>query len=482
MSSKTITYKGPSNQKLFGHPVGLFLLFFTELWERFSYYGMRGILMLYLTKSYLEGGLGFDESLAGMIYGCFTGLVYFTPLIGGWLADKYLGHRKAITIGGLTMFLGQITLFLFNNEIGLYAGLLLLILGNGFFKPNISTMVGSLYKQGDPKRDSAFSIFYMGINVGAFFAPLIIGLLANDWFAVKDSAGEILSHGYRYGFLAAAIGMLIGQILFNTLSNKYLGSLGVAPYTDEPKEEEETLEGRTEAEAIVEIKEETTHKNKPMTRNEKQQVVAIFIFFFFAIFFFAGFEQAGSSFTLYTEKYLNRNVGDFLIPTEWFQSINPLFIVLLTPVFAALWPSKFGQKLTTPIKMGAGLVLLGLGFLVMLGAVNERGGDIENTTIKATMWWMVFTYLLHTIGELCLSPVGLSVVTKLAPPKLASLLMGVWLLSSFFGNLIAGGVSSATSTMGAGSVYSVLAIAAIIFGVALICLNKILLRIMHGVR
>lgn len=481
MSTESINYNHPSSKTLFGHPIGLFLLFFTELWERFSYYGMRGILMLYLTKSYLEGGLGFSESSAGLIYGCFTGLVYFTPLIGGWLADKYLGHRKAITIGGMTMFVGQLTLFLFNSEAGLYAGLLLLILGNGFFKPNISTLVGGLYKQGDPKRDSAFSIFYMGINVGAFFAPLVIGLLANDWFAIKDASGAILSHGYRYGFLAAAVGMLIGQILFNTLSNKYLGRLGVDPYKGE-QDQEETLEGKTEADAITEIKEVTKHQDKPMTKDEKQRVIAIFIFFFFAIFFFAGFEQAGSSFTLYTEKYLNREIGGFLVPTEWFQSINPLFIVLLTPVFAALWPSKLGQKLTTPIKMGSGLVLLGLGFLVMLGAVSERGGDVESTTVKATMWWMVFTYLLHTIGELCLSPVGLSVVTKLAPPKLASLLMGVWLLSSFFGNLIAGAVSSATSTMGAGSVYSVLAIAAIIFGAALICLNKILLKIMHGVR
>lgn len=459
--------KLPSNETLFGHPVGLFLLFFTELWERFSYYGMRGILMLYLTKTMIEGGIGFDESFAGLIYGGFTGLVYFTPLIGGWLADKYLGQRKAITIGGITMFLGQMVLFLLHSKFGLFTGLLLLIIGNGFFKPNISTLVGALYKPGDPKRDSAFSIFYMGINIGAFFAPLVVGLLANDWFAVKDlNNGNIISHGYSYGFLAAAIGMLIGQILFNTLSKKYLGDIGVNPVDNKPKQELEQGE----------------NKAQPLTSQDKQRTAAIFIYFFFAIFFFAGFEQAGSSFTLYTEKFLDRDINGFIIPTEWFQSINPLFIVLLTPVFAIFWPSKSGQKITTPVKMGSGLVFLGLGFLFMLGASFERGGDVTDTAVKASMWWIVFTYLLHTIGELCLSPVGLSTVTKLAPPKLASLLMGVWLLSSFFGNFLGGWISSITSSLGAASVYQVLAIGAIICGAALIALNKVLLKMMHGVR
>lgn len=466
------TLKQHSDKTLFGHPVGLFLLFFTELWERFSYYGMRGILMLYLTKSAIEGGIGFDESFAGLLYGSFTGLVYFTPLLGGWLADKYLGQRKSITIGGFTMFLGQFVLFLVDSKFGLYTGLILLIIGNGFFKPNISTLVGGLYKQGDPKRDSAFSIFYMGINIGAFFSPLVVGLLANDLFAVKDLAtGKIISHGYSYGFLAAAIGMLIGQILFNLFASKYLGDLGLKPIGDS-KEKEVTKE----FENVVE------HKNAPLTTKEKQRTIAIFIYFFFAIFFFAGFEQAGSSFTLYTEKFVNRDLGGFMIPTEWFQSINPLFIVLLTPIFALFWPSKVGQKITTPVKMGSGLVLLGVGFLFMLGAVHQRGGDIADTAVKASMWWIVFTYLLHTIGELCLSPVGLSTVTKLAPPKLASLLMGVWLLASFFGNFLAGGISSITSSMGAGSVYQTLAIGAIVCGGALICLNKLLLKMMNGVK
>lgn len=456
------------------HPKGLYLLFFTEMWERFSYFGMRGILMLYLTKSVIEGGLGFDESDAGLIYGTFTGLVYFTPLIGGWLADNYLGQRKSISIGAFTMFLGQLVLFLINTKFGLFAGLFLLIIGNGFFKPNISTLLGKLYKQGDPKRDSAFSIFYMGINIGAFFAPLVVGLLTNDWFAVKDiGTGKIISHGYSYGFLAAAIGMLIGQLLFTGLSRKYLGDIGLSP-----------AEGnQIITENILEEQRDTAKQTKaPLTKEEKQRTIAIFIYFFFSIFFFAGFEQAGSSFTLYTEKFLDRSVGDFIIPTEWFQSVNPLFIVLLTPVFALFWPSKVGQKITTPVKMGSGLILLGLGFLVMLGAVNQRGGDVADTAIKASMWWMIFTYLVHTIGELCLSPVGLSTVTKLAPPKLASLLMGVWLLGAFFGNLLGGTISSATSSLGASSVYQVLAVGGILCGIILVSLNKILLKMMHGVK
>lgn len=460
------THLARSEKTIFGHPVGLYVLFFTEMWERFSYYGMRGILILYLTKLYIEGGLGFSQSDASLIYGCFTGFVYFTPLIGGWLADTYLGQRKSITIGGLTMMLGQFVLFAMVSKVGLILGLTLLIIGNGFFKPNISTLVGGLYKQGDGRRDGAFQIFYMGINIGAFFAPLLIGLLSDNIFAVKDESGVILSYGYRYGFLAASIGMLVGQIIFSACAKKYLGDLGVRPAA---KEVQDNASG-------------ITADKQPLTKAEKQRIGAIFVYFFFAIFFFAGFEQAGSSISLYTENFVNRNLGGFDIPTSWFQSVNPLFIVLLTPVFAMLWPSAFGQKITTPVKMGSGLVLLGVGFFFMLGAVSQRGGDVTDITVKASMWWIVFTYLLHTIGELCLSPVGLSTVTKLAPPKLASLLMGVWLLSSCFANFLGGWISKVTSELGAGSVYMALSVGAIICGIALILLNKVLLRMMHGVK
>jgi len=453
-----------------GHPKGLYLLFFTEMWERFSYYGMRGILVLYLTKSLIEGGLAIDPSSATKIYGFFTGFVYFTPLIGGWLADKYLGQRKAVTIGGFTMMLGQLTLFALNTQFGLYAGLLLLIIGNGFFKPNISTLVGGLYKEGDPKRDSAFSIFYMGINLGAFFAPLVIGLLSDDIFAVKDASGEILSYGYKYGFLAAAIGMFLGQILFNTLGNKFLGELGTKP-----------LGGKEMLSA-----QENAGESQKLNKVEKERISVVFIFFLFAIFFWAGFEQAGSSLTLYADRYIDRTInlpvfGEYTIPTAWFQSVNPLFIVLLAPIYAVFWSSKVGRKIPTPVKMGSGMVILGVGFFFMLAAVAERGGDISDVTIKASLWWLVLTYLVHTMGELCISPVGLSVVTKLSPPRLASVLMAVWMLSSFFANIIGGYLASYVETLGAGKIFLYISIFVIICGLLLILLSKKVSRMMHGV-
>jgi POT family proton-dependent oligopeptide transporter len=317
------------------HPKGLYLLFFTEMWERFSYYGMRGILILYLTKQWMEGGLAIDEKEASLIYGFFTGFVYFTPIIGGWLADKFIGQRAAITIGGITMMFGQFVLFAINTQVGLYIGLLLLIIGNGFFKPNISTLVGQLYSSNDPRRDSAFSIFYMGINLGAFLAPLVIGLFAENLFAVKNEAGEIVTYGYKYGFLISGIGMLLGQLLFNSLAAKYLGHLGKAP-----------------AKTSEVSSEEAKKSNAPLTKEEKQRMTVIFILTAFVVFFWAGFEQAGSSLSLYTDKFIDRTIGTFEIPTSWFQSVNPLFIVALAPLFAMFWTSNFGKKFSTPVKMG----------------------------------------------------------------------------------------------------------------------------------
>ncbi len=453
-------------EKKKGHPAGLYLLFFTEMWERFSYYGMRGILVLYLTKQLIEGGLAIEKSTAMLIYGWFTGLVYFTPLIGGWLADKFLGQRLSITIGGITMMLGQLALFAMNNTTGLYLGLFLLIIGNGFFKPNISVLVGGLYDNKDPRKDSAFSIFYMGINLGAFLAPLVIGFLAESYFVDRDAAGNIVKYGYKYGFLAAAVGMFLGQILFNLFAPKLLGDLGKHP-VGKAKEDDHKA---------------TEEANRPLTKEDKQRVAVIFILFLFAIFFWAGFEQAGSSITLYTDQYIDRTVGDFEIPTSWFQSVNPAFIVILAPLFGIFWSTKFGQKLSTPVKMGMGMILLGIGFFFMLGAVAERGGDIEDVTVKASLMWLVMTYLIHTIGELCLSPVGLSVVTKLSPPKLASILMGVWLLASFFANVLGGYLAKYVEELGAGMIFQGVSIFVIVCGVVLIALNKVLLRMMHGVK
>jgi POT family proton-dependent oligopeptide transporter len=456
-----------AEKKIMGHPPGLFLLFFTEMWERFSYYGMRGILILYLTKAWLEGGLAINEQKATLIYGFFTGFVYFTPIIGGWLADKFLGQRLSITIGGFTMMAGQLVLFAMNSHLGMYLGLFLLIIGNGFFKPNISTLVGGLYKEGDDRRDSAFSIFYMGINLGAFLAPLVIGILTDGIFATKSETGEIVSYGYRYGFLAAAIGMFLGQILFNLLAEKYLGDLGKRP-------------NAVSSSGLDEFNPKDLEK--PLTHEEKQRINVIFIFFLFAIFFWAGFEQAGSSLSLYTDKYIDREFMGSIIPTSWFQSVNPLFIVLLAPLFSIFWNTKYGKKLTSPVKLGLGMVILGIGFFFMLGAVAERGGDVQDQAVKASLMWLIMTYLIHTIGELFLSPVGLSVVTKLSPPKLASVLMGVWLLSSFVANILGGFLASSVESLGAGKIFLYVSIFVIACGILLIALNKKLMKMMHGVR
>ena len=456
-----------------GHPKGLYLLFFTEMWERFSYYGMRAILILYLTKKFIEGGLGMDEKYAMLLYGYFTGFVYFTPLIGGWLADRYLGKRLAVMIGGVTMMLGQFTLFGLNSTTGLYIGLLLLIIGNGFFKPNISTLVGGLYKDGDSRRDAAFTIFYMGINLGAMIAPLVIGVVTDNMFATTNEDGSI-SYGYRYGLLVSGIGMLLGQVIFNLLGTKYLGDLGTKPVGAVSDTEVAKVQKSINPETGKELDE----------KDEKQRISVIFILLIFAVFFWAGFEQAGSSLSLYTDKYIDRSIGSFEIPTSWFQSVNPLFIVTLAPLFTLFWASPIGRRLTTPVKMGVGMIILGVGFLFMIGAVAERSanGDVDDVNNKAALMWLIMTYLLHTIGELCISPVGLSVVTKLSPPKLASVLMAVWMLSSFFANIVGGYIASYVETMGAGEVFTYIAGFVSVCGVLLILLNKVILKLMHGVK
>ena len=480
-----------------GHPAGLYLVFFTGMWERFSYYAMRGILVLYLTATWLNGGLGYDEKFSTTVYGLATGLCYFTPLFGGWLSDRYLGQRKSIVVGGFIMVLAEFLLFapeLFTStaasltpeqlehnqligRIGLFSGLFLLIIGNGFFKPNISSIVGDLYEPGDKRLDSAFSIFYMGINLGAVMAPLIVGLLADNVFATTyvDANGVTqITHGYRYGFLAAAVGVLVGQLLFVFLSNKYLGNIGI-----EPKGAAKAAESATEEVKV------------PLTRQEKERIAVIFIFFFFAVFFFAGMAQAGASFNLYANKYIDRNVFGFEVPTAWLQMINPFFVIVLAPVFAYFWNTRLGQALNTPLKMGLGLIVLGIGFWFMLIAGFQRGAmwegglnivDNTDVTIKAGMIWMILTYFLHTIGELSLSPVGLSIVTKLSPARFASLFMGVWIMAAAFANMLAGLISSYVVELGASTVFASISVFVMVLGILMVSLNKVIERMMHGVR
>ena len=459
-----------NNTTTTGHPKGLYLLFGTEMWERFSYYGMRGLLTLYLTKATIEGGLGFDDANAGLLYGIYTGLVYLTPIFGGYLADNFIGQRKSITIGGILMAIGQFSLFMSSaNALPFfYLGLILLIIGNGFFKPNISTIVGQLYPAGDNRKDAAFTIFYMGINLGAFLAPLVCGFLAEDYFAVKDvTTGNVLSFGFNYGFLAAGIGMVLGQVMFNTLAQKYLGDLGKEPGA-------KVLKAQAAAEGRV---------DPPLTKIEKDRLRVIVIMMLFNIFFWAGFEQAGSSISLYTDRYIDRGIGDWTVPTSWFQSVNPLFIVLLGPIFSILWTvlAKKKKEPNTIIKMALGMILLGVGFFLMIGAAIERGGDVADAAVKANLMWLVGTYLIHTMGELCLSPVGLSMVTKLAPIRLGSLMMGVWFLSSFIANFLSGYLVQFFATMGAQAIFTIISVVVIVLGLVVLLISNQLKKMMHGI-
>lgn len=443
------------------HPPGLYLLFFTEMWERFSYYGMRGILVLYLTKELIEGGLGMNSTLALTIYGFYTGACYLSPLVGGWLSDMYLGKRFAITLGGITMAIGNFVIFLGDAQWAMYTGLVLLIIGNGFFKPNISTLVGELYEDNDPKRDSAFTIFYMGINLGAFFAPLIIALVTDK--IMGGMQGDVFVHGYKYGFLISSIGMVIGQILFNALANKYLGDIGKKPSRNE-------VVGDVEA------------KNKPLTAIEKQRTTAILILASIVIFFWAGFEQAGSSLTLYTDKFVDRTIFGFEIPTPWFQSVNPLFIILLAPLVSMLWTKLARSKrgdLPSPVKMAIGMILLGIGYMVLLIAVLGTGNNEAEIVNKAHIIFIVLTYFFHTLGELFLSPVGLSTVSRIAPVKLASLLMGVWLASSGIANILAGQLASVTQSLGYFEVFAAIGGMAILLGLVLLAFSKKIAKMMH---
>lgn len=431
------------NQSRKKHPPGLYLLFATEMWERFSYYGMRALLVLYLTTAVMNGGLGVNESTAMGIYGFFTGAVYITPMIGGYLSDRFLGRRLAITIGGILMALGNFALFANQSMTALYIGLGLLIIGNGFFKPNISTLVGELYSDNDPRRDGAFTIFYMGINVGAFFAPLVVGLMS-----------------YKYGFLTAAIGMIVGQLIFNLLGDRYLGDLGKEPVGKPQSTSTEKAVG-------------------PLTTREKKRTAAIVILAVFVIAFWAAFEQAGSSLTLYADKQIDRDVFGFTVPTPWFQSLNPFFIVVLAPIMSALWfklgNSKRGD-LKTPTKMALGLITVGLGFLVLLPAVMHTG---NNEAIKVNILFMIVTYFLHTLAELMISPVGLSMVSKIAPIKLASLLMGVWMASSAVANMVAGQLAAYTQSLGYLEIFSVIGFTTIGLGLVLLLLSKPVAKLME---
>lgn len=487
------------------HPGGLYTLFATEFWERFSYYGMRALLVLYLTASFADGGFGMERSDALEIYAIFTGLVYLTPILGGVLADKILGQRKAIFIGSIVMAIGQFTLAssvhygidgnMEMREFLLYCGLGFLILGNGFFKPNISTIVGGLYDLNDSRKDSAFTIFYMGINYGALLSPLVAG-----------SLGEKI--GWQYGYISAGVGMLIGMIWFY-LRRKSLKNVGLPPNRGE---NENSLVFKDWIEIlyyaagnllvvvgfiklIYVLGEDTMNAVKLIAAiagalyliiiivkgtsgaTQWSRVLVIVVLALFNVIFWSGFEQAGGTFNLFAEQNTNRLIMGWEMPASWFQVMNPVFIVLIAPLFSIMWTklSVIGNNPRTPYKFGFGLLLLGLGFVVM-----SRAQTLADTGALVSPLWLIGVYFTHTAGELCLSPVGLSMITKLAPPKIVSAMMGLWMGSIALGNYLAGVMEKILHAFDF-ELYPFIASEAIGASIVLFLISPLLSKMMKGI-
>ena len=416
----------------FKHPKGLYLLFFVEMWERFSFYGMRALLVLYMVQELL-----YSSQKAGTIYGIYTGLVYLTPLIGGYLADNIFGQRKCITAGAVLMFLG-LFLLAFGGETFFILSLLIMITANGCFKSNISSVLGLVYSDNNDKKDSAYTIFYMGINLGAFLSPLVCGTLA-------------FGYGFKVGFVAAGIGMLIGLITYKVFENKLLGDKGLRPLLVEEKSESDSNE----------------------TDNEYRGKFASLIFLMlFTIPFWICFEQAGSSLTLFAEYQTNRFLFGHEIPTGYFQSLNPLFIIILAPLFSLLWEKlrAFAKEPSSVAKFAIALLLMTFACCILIFAGNVA----ENT--KISPMWLVAVYFVMTLSELCISPIGLSLVSKLAPPKFLSFMMGCWFFTCFIGDTIAGFWGGKYGSVTAVQLFAPLAIMSFITFIVIILLMPKLKR------
>ncbi len=446
-----------NNKEIFGHPRGLFVLFFTEMWERFSYYGMRALLVLYMTqylflqpekaetvlgftglKSFLENVFGplTTQALSSQIYGLYTGLVYFTPFFGGIIADRLIGQKKSVYVGGILMAIGH---FLMASEQLFFPALLFLIFGNGFFKPNISTQVGNLYAEGDTRRDRAFTLFYMGINLGAFFSPLVCGTLGQKV-------------GWHYGFGAAGIGMLVGLLIYHfgrhELPNEDVHAKAVAAGGDQK-----------------------------ISRADWIKIWALVYLCFVNILFWGVFEQQGNTLQLWADRNTDWNLLGFEIPSTWFQSFNPFIIFAMAPIVNIFWgwQAKRKKEPSSIAKMAIGCVFAGLAFLFMVITARVIG-----PTGKGNFMWLFSATFLFTMGELYLSPIGLSLVTKVSPSKIVSMMMGMWLLSSFFGNYFSGYIGSFYDTMPQESFFLIIAcmafLGAFLFVIALKPLKKIIVH------
>ena len=429
--------------ELWGHPKGLFILFFTELWERFSYYGMRAILVLFIYTSIDEGGLGWSQEEALALYGWYTMLVYLMSIPGGIMADKWLGQKKSVMVGGVLLCLGHGVLAV-PTEWAFFTGLTLIVLGVGALKPNISTMVGGLYPQGDVRRDKGFTIFYIGINVGAFLAGISVAALAD-------------AYGWHYGFGLAGIGMLVGQIVY-VWGQKYL--VGVGDYVP-PKSDD------------------GTDNRAPLTPVEKDRMKVMILSFFIIVVFWGAFEQAGGLMNIYTNEKIDRSFFGWEVPTGAFQSVNSFFIMIFGTVVASIWAKRKlkGAEASSIFKMAVGTIIMGTGFFMMTAAALEADASADG---KGAMIWLILAYLLHTLGELCASPVALSFITKLAPMKYASLMMGAYFAATGLGNKVAGLLGEYSSSWGELETFTGIGVFAVIFGLLIIAILKPLKRLTHG--
>ena len=480
-----------------GHPRGLYTLFFTEMWERFSYYGMRALLVLFMVDSIQKGGMGLTDKVAASIYGLYTASVYLVALPGGWVADRLWGAQKCVWYGGMVIAAGHFILAI-PQTWAFYLGLIVVVLGTGLLKPNISAIVGSLYPEGGARRDAGFTIFYMGINLGAAIGPLICSTL-----------GEKIN--WHYGFAAAGVGMVLGLIQFR-LQRVHLGDAGARPGTEAPLSsvQKGVLGSVLAALAVVIVLGLTGSLSLdpvrlargttsfivgtgvcyfayvflayPLTREEKQRVGVIGILFLSSALFWAGFEQAGSSLNLFADRHTERSVAslNFLIPSGWFQSLGPVFIIALAPVVAGVWVALANRQIKPSLgtKFGLGLIFLGVGFAIM-----AAGAKVVASGTKVLPTWLISTYLIHTVGELCVSPVGLSSVTKLAPKRLVGQMMGIWFLATSLGNLIAGLIAGEFKTENVAdmpSQFMQIVYLPVVVGVLLIAFGKRIRRWCHG--
>lgn len=447
------------NNEIFGHPKGLFVLFFAEMWERFSYYGMRALLVLYMTqylflevekgkeiagfaalRTFLEsvyGPLG-HQALSSQIYGLYTGLVYATPFFGGIIADRLIGQKKSVYVGGILMAIGH---FLMAIESMFFPALLFLIFGNGFFKPNISTQVGGLYEQGDKRRDRAFTIFYMGINLGAFFSPLVCGTLGQKV-------------GWHYGFTAAGIGMIIGLLVYH---------FGAKHLPEDPKA---TLNHTHNA--------QTSHAHEPFTAIEKKRIWGLVFIFTVTVLFWGVYEQQGNTMQLWADSNTDWNIFGFEVPSTWFQSFNPFIIFIMAPILDRMWAwqAKRGKEPTSAGKMAIGCFLVALAFVVMV--INTR---VVGAGAKSNVLWLFGMTYLFTMGELYLSPIGLSLVTKLSPVRIVSMMMGLWFFATFLGNYLAGAIGGQYEKMTNENFFILMVILAVAAGMIFLATLKPLKKV-----